>query len=145
MEAKELRIGNFVTYDNKHNIPIEIRGLHTEGVDTGYRKLLNYDQIFPIPLTEEWLLKFGFKIERWKRIGHLDKIEIIEGYVFDNIWCFIPYKHNRLRFFGRRVLRDVEKDLWIFEGREGCHVYVHQFQNLMFALTCEEITIKDCL
>lgn len=57
MEANKLRIGNWIKE------PIEIGGriVQVERIDTdkdGYNHYL--DHCNPIPLTEEWLLKFGF-------------------------------------------------------------------------------------
>jgi hypothetical protein len=68
----------------------------------------------PIPLTEEWLLKFGFE---WKNHGlHKDN------------W----------------VIRQFGGDWTIFLSNEKYNFdiklcYVHQLQNLYFALTGEEL------
>ena len=73
--------------------------------------------IIPIPLTEGWLLKFGAYNSLYMR--YLDF-----GY-------FDIYKLNEVWY--------VEK-----EGVTLCELkYVHQFQNLYFALTGEELTIKQ--
>jgi predicted RNA-binding Zn-ribbon protein involved in translation (DUF1610 family) len=81
-------------------------------------------QFKPIPLTEEWLLKFGFEINRqtkeenniWKRNweeGCFEVEQIGTGfYLWDN-YCY-----------GTKIK------------------YVHQIQNLYFALTGEELTSK---
>jgi len=55
MKASELRIGNWVNYDGR-NCTIQ------EPTD-----LVDADEFEPIPLTEEWLLNFGFEKEE-----HLD-------------------------------------------------------------------------
>lgn len=74
----------------------------------------------PIPLTDEWLLKFGFeKIENnWKVLDYVCfklSWERLAGLVlvFDNESIFLPQIK-----------------------------YVHQLQNLYFALTGEELTLK---
>tara|TARA_R110002096_G_scaffold306489_1_gene501147 strand:- start:1488 stop:1856 length:369 start_codon:yes stop_codon:yes gene_type:complete len=58
MKAKELRIGNLFNekYSNK---TIEVIGLAEDRIDFSGCYLAKW-QAEPIPLTEEWLLKFGF-------------------------------------------------------------------------------------
>ncbi len=64
MEAKELRIGNYVELNNTQ-FKIE-KGVYYE-VDfdkyiiDGY----GFENFKPIPSTEEWLLKFGFTLHPW--------------------------------------------------------------------------------
>ena len=76
----------------------------------------NCNYIEPIPLTEEWLLKFGF-----------------EMYEFD-------HKANQFRFKERLI---VYIDGFLYDHGTSVKLqYVHQLQNLSFALTNEELTIK---
>lgn len=116
MEANELRIGNWVGHENKaiqvHELPFLIDT--DESVD-GYlineRWLTEHE---PIPLTEEWLLKLGFEFSHHGEISN------------DN---FIIEKYH---------------DGYHYTGGEGVAfgtpiVYVHQLQNLYFALTGEEL------
>ena len=60
MEAKELRIGNWVSTTDilipKHVIKAE----DIVSIEDGSFENLGLD-VKPIPLTEEWLLKFGFE------------------------------------------------------------------------------------
>tara|TARA_R110000772_G_scaffold209576_1_gene320135 strand:- start:413 stop:835 length:423 start_codon:yes stop_codon:yes gene_type:complete len=139
MEARELRIGNWARY---------VKGVAFHGGDEteiGYRDLENSEIFEPIPLTEEWLAKFGFELETWKhKSRYTRKLEIVNGYVKDSIWCFLPDEDNKLRFFGRRILDGVTKNnIWEFSGREGHAIYVHRFQNLYYALTGEELVIQN--
>jgi hypothetical protein len=112
MTANELRIGNLVL-DGKNRI-VEVDSITELGINIEHDSLTlffepfnpfgdedNNDVIKPIPLTEEWLLKFGFEC-----VYTLDR----------------SFQHL-----------DCEYDL----------EYVHQLQNLYFALTGEELTIKD--
>ena len=72
-----------------------------------------YYDLSPIPLTEEWLLKFGFE---WK-IQH-------QGFYNGRFKIDEKYKEGyRLYFGGEKI--DVK--------------HVHQLQNLYFALTGEEL------
>ena len=118
MKASELRIGNLIMEEvgirNYNIIPVSIH-LVT------FRKV-NHNIFKPIPLTEEWLLKFGFK-------NHLD-----------TIWIHWSKESGLFQISTR--LPQGSYGLWI-NGTMGCFEYVHQLQNLFFALTGEELTIKD--
>ena len=57
MEAKELRIGNWV-YWNKNPQEVTLNSFGTEWSKSDGRSL--FKELNPIPITEEWLLKFGF-------------------------------------------------------------------------------------
>lgn len=110
MKANELRIGNWVKWPGEKE-PNEVQWQHGHwlGVFKG-----NYSFPEPIPLTEEWLLKFGFK-----KIGN--------QFIIEN---------------GRITLTDDIKygNQFIYEFTSL--VYVHQLQNLYFALTGNELEIK---
>jgi hypothetical protein len=81
----------------------------------------------PIPLTEEWLLKFGF-----------DKKTPYEGKLFYEIG------HNEM-YFKVKEVGDIYNH-WYFYKWEWILTtniqYVHQIQNLYYSLTGEELTIK---
>jgi hypothetical protein len=117
MEAKELRIGNLVY---QFGIPPAVEVIR-----------LTKDKILidasPIPITEEWLIKFGFY--EYDRMG-------------ENIFFSIK-PHNDMNWnlhFNRNILSVSFKDLIWDKSFEIKHV--HQLQNLYFALTGEELTIK---
>lgn len=148
MKANELRIGNWI-HDPIHNED------DVQLSDTMFCAFLSdwKDELKPIPLTEEWLLKLGFELETWVRKNYFsDETSIINGYVIDSIWCFMPRQNNKMAFFGRRILQSgfKEKEIWSFSEREGIHsrgddnriiIYVHTLQNLYFALTGIELKI----
>lgn len=112
MEASELRIGNLIIWD----------GLEY------YVKPSFFDQsnekgewnIHGIPLTEELLLKFGFVNFMGGYWELEDRITILQS----------PGKLNFLLSIGTEYTTGQP-----FES-------VHQLQNLYFALTGEELTIK---
>lgn len=112
INPKELRIGNLVTYNQEDNLPVAIHAILQDELDTGYRKLLSIDKIFPIPITPEWLEKLG--------IGNRE---------------FLQY-----------VIHKREDGYLIYQGH-GCFYvnvkYVHQLQNLYFALTGKELPINQ--
>ena len=111
MKASELRIGNYLEIDK----PITNRLII---VDAYHIKKLKQDENFfkPIPLTEEWLLKLGFsnKGDKGKlRVVLSGKLGYINGRTYYNSWAIL----------------------------ESQPKYVHQLQNLYFALTGQELTI----
>lgn len=141
IDPRELRIGNLI-YDDE-GLSCTVTGLspheHLVRCDTeeGCQIIIDFididgsvvsdyvvdsDSAYPIPLTEEWLLKLGFAhgsfgIDR----GELSIItkgmdEYYEnGRTYFNSWCILEHQPE----------------------------YVHQLQNLYFALTGEELTIKE--
>ena len=151
MEATELRIGNLVTIDNNENwedlkhIPMAVVGLkqkednkYSINVEKAYEDdywcegFSQYGRfIEPIPLTEEWLLQFGFEKDENK-----------------------PFHFIRLEEYNLQVMVNgfsgtLDKDPYWFCSIVGTNnqttfnkMYVHQLQNLYFALTGEELTIK---
>jgi hypothetical protein len=109
MKATELRIGNWV-FNKAHE-----RKQLTEI----YADASVYD---PIPLTEEWLLKFGFEK------GNIN----VPAFEKDNLmveWLFE-------RWTGR-LCYDWQTSIQITELTS-----VHQLQNLYFVLTGDELTIE---
>jgi len=85
----------------------------------------------PILLTEEWLFSFGFEIYAESVIMKAFKIgfnEITQDYLFDLCWI--------------KDLDGKDKHPFYKNGRFEIK-YIHQLQNLYFALTNEELTIKQ--
>lgn len=112
MKANELRIGNYVI-DNLGGI-LKIKGVNENST---------LSHVKGIKLNEEWLFKFCFKkasenflsIKTKKRFSNLE----------------INLKTKRAIIFGLHSFKDV-----VFPE------YVHELQNLYFALTHEELIIK---
>ena len=120
MKANELRIGNYIWLESKQKEYQISSGHDIEEIDDAP---LNFDAK-PIPLTREWLLKFRF-------------VEKIDAY-FYNDYC-IEDIHNGVTW----VISEFDHitDEFTAIGR-GIN-YVHQLQNLYFALTGEELTFKS--
>jgi hypothetical protein len=123
LRSKELRIGNYVHFkelndrDSSYSV---IHELSEQMIDLGNDYQVRPIGIKPIPLTEEWLLKFGLhsKHNYFKSLGvHLEG-GLCVCYFADN-----EYGHSK-------------EDEIVLK-------YVHQLQNLYFALTGEELQIKD--
>ncbi len=117
MKATELRIGNWV--EEAHSgefgqVDMVVLSIIERMSNHSYR---------PIPLTEEWLLKFGF--------------EQMKLYTGDN--CFVKEKFcvlcdGELKNYDLRLTFDSDQTIRVELD------YVHQLQNLYFAIIGEELT-----
>lgn len=120
MKASELRIGNWID----GNASGEYFKITAKQILDFYDDPLD-DYYQPVPLTEEWLVKFGINNVSVTRIKCY---QTILGYynitIEDNIFKFWISDCDDCRF-----ALDIK--------------YVHQLQNLYFALTGEELTLKD--
>lgn len=123
MKANELRIGNWVKVI-KQNASIKDFDAQIQCADITriFDKSFNVWDYKPIPLTEEWLIKFGFIND--KEIGYRWYLEcegcVILAYDLDD-----------------KCIR--VSDTWQFGKRE----YAHQLQNLYFVLTGKELKINE--
>ena len=118
MKATELRIGNYV---KKHDGSIDtIKEIWEREVM--YSNGMVDDEPDPIPLTEQWLLDFGF-VKHGKHVHFIKEIRKYKEFILmfddrDNSW----------------FLCDTDVDTTI--------KHVHQLQNLYFALTGIELIKK---
>ena len=159
MKANELRIGNWLHYSDFRDVRPDLRDKDFQVIPDDIVYLSEYpdiDWIVPIPLTEEWLLKFGFErkeLYSWKGNGCDWQPEISKTEQMDYLL------NNFFARFEKWCYRKTENDEWIcdnsvqmfrgtwynqsYEDRIPCEQisYVHQFQNLYFALTNEELEI----
>jgi hypothetical protein len=136
IQANELRIGNWVKGIG-HNVIWLI-----EGVEKGFIFSSNNWRIVesfePIPLTEEWLLKFGFEKIKYnsEETGYgvdyvLTKYDE-HGFGFTLEYC----EDFSICILGQKDDVGISPNLNVLRN-------VHQLQNLYFALTGEELTIKN--
>ena len=158
MKETELRIGNWVKLKDVHTTnEWQVEGLGNLQQVAG--QLWSIEELEPIPLTEEWLERFGFEKKTFFQYSyefpHVNGREM-KAWVYDRIWC-ITIEDYGLGFFGRRISRTKKPNHWIFEEREGLRsigkeiskgvfesvIYVHNLQNLYFALTGEELQSAD--
>lgn len=125
MKAGELRIGNKTS--NGIVVSIFEDHFYTKIGDTTYNS--KYHEVKPIPLTEEWLLKFGFK----KYVSDDNDIDIDFQISF-----------HKKSSEGLIVQLFMDSNAVIFFSHSGISLCsVHHLQNLYFALTREELTIKQ--
>lgn len=123
MKAEELRICNLVNVDgftqNFTITEIKERTIRASYIRTDinqkHNSIIEIHRVKPIQLTEEWLLKFGF--EEWDKNAWQKGFDLSIHKIDSIFW----YNNN-----GINVLIK----------------YVHQLQNLSFALTAEELTLK---
>lgn len=127
IQLNELRIGNFIKG------PLTINGVFYPDLATVEPIELQlkldhfmwfkanqdlFESIEPIPLTEEWMLKFSDAKEfdlKWDLHQYITVVKRYDKYF--------------LHFSDKGYLLDVK--------------YVHQLQNICFALTGEELVVKE--
>jgi len=136
MKAKELRIGNWVCVNHafKSQSELEDYSMLTkiDGLGDGFISWdksygFHHEGIFPIPLTEEWLVKFGF--EEYDRMG-------------DNIF-FAFKKEDNFKFNLHLFFLELSVSFYGLNWERAIKLkYVNQLQNLYFAITGEELAIE---
>jgi hypothetical protein len=108
-------VGGFSTLDGKNVYP-----------DTLYS--LNEENLQGIPLSEEWLLKFGF-VKRddcfYKDMGRKSLSVVLDAADDNNGDIWIGYRDDIAMNYNTLTLCETD--------------FVHQLQNLYFALTGEEL------
>ncbi len=137
MKENELRIGNWVHHNSNWSARIEENDrkefdFQFQAIDwyrDGECTLSIENDLEPIKLTEEWVVRFGF----------IKKVHSFytEFYIGNN-----PTDHNWTMML---TWPDGANEPHYTCYRNGYHniKYVHQLQNLYFALTGEELTIKE--
>lgn len=142
MKANELRIGNYVTIAHESNTPLIKVETITEHFINVFDNRIGYDIRFvlPIPITEEWLLKFGFKKSWGRNDVWIDRSKTIEVYNYDGVQ---EYDDGTKRVEG---IKEGEYAICADDGYIAISKpfkYVHQLQNIIFALTGEELKIDE--
>lgn len=129
MIPQELRMGNYVDYDD---VIVEVKSINNNFILTKLFSSLDYKDLEPIELTEEWLVKLGFKVfyesDFQKKYDkdysdlHIQARKVDNGYGI-KINLNVYYR-------GEPIGKQLSE-------------HVHQLQNLYFALTGQELTIKE--
>jgi hypothetical protein len=125
---KELRLDNYICINNNLHPcrvkEITMSSVIVESIKENYSEP-TINSMNPIPLTEEWLLKFGFERHHF---DYSNGVIYIKDVPNNNEfkWGVYPFE------LGSGFIINKSKNL----------KYVHQLQNLYFALTNEELTMK---
>lgn len=122
LKANELRIGNYLNGKQGHVIITEIRENNIVKIQDNTSSFYVGTCLKPIPLTKEWLLKFGF-------VFGIELQDFVKGkHQFIELNCLCGYFS--------------ENDIFYYAEKTKLK-YVHQLQNLYFALTGDELTLKN--
>ena len=134
IKINSLSIGNYVYYNNEHNeigVITEIKTSINPNID--YIGLNNRVDIYyqlkhikGIPLTEEWLFKFDFKLI-------IESSNISKWFIGYN-----PITHDYLFI----ITQFIDENRFFFKNGFHTIKHIHELQNLYFALTGEELTLN---
>jgi hypothetical protein len=144
MKANELRIGNFINdledrSDPNIYVVARIESSEYTSWNSGeeYNVIAScldpekkgYFEIRPhgIPLTEEWLVKFGFTYNEDHLVYQKEGFNITDNTIIEGDYYLACY--------------DAQFDDWDAMGH--AFQYVHQLQNLYFALTGKELELIE--
>lgn len=163
LQAKDLRCGNLVTdayYDTFQKV-ITVESIHPKGINVFasddnkpygmHNGTLEVEHDFEaehnslqgIPLTSEWLERFGAQSIPHFTVGNTKFFDLGRNRQLSvscagtpNCMVFLQDMENNSRHEGNNpiVLHNYD-----YDGP----LHVHTFQNLFFALTGEELTIKE--
>lgn len=126
MNKSEIRIGNWIKWaDEKEPNEVPWSEGHWAGIHAGN---YSFDKVEPIPLTEEWLKRFGFHKDLGYNIHLGEKLYLrIE----------LPIKGSSRQSVDAILA-------WDYTGRwfTGHIKYVHHLQNLYHSLTGSELEAK---
>jgi len=131
MKSSELRTGNLIDYNGIHCTVEIINGEVDEVYILGdsFYYGVNIKEIEGIPITKERLLVFGFVQDKIDKSFELNSFSIfLDKRIKDNIYL------KSIDGFGN----------FTWNVASGLKVqYIHQLQNLYFALTNEELILNN--
>ena len=137
IKNNEIRLGNYLNY-------MILDSVRQGQVTTVTKNRLVIDGITskylcaePIPLTEEWLINFGFEKVVYKDDKHGFGTEY---HLRVNEYIFLNYSDDfSLNIYANK--KAMEDEIGVLPKWEAVK-YVNQLQNLYFALIGEELTLK---
>ena len=135
MKASELRIGNYVKFKGCGDKPFKVFRIDTTESST-------FTTAEPIPLTEEWLLRFGF--EDYQKTENPDYLN-----EFGQEWHKIYFNGFYYMHNDRGKGYEMSISGACYDESTGLHSFsnpiefVHHLQNLYFALTGEELVLTN--
>lgn len=134
MKSQELRIGNQIWRPCCYDEVVEIRENGIIGLDS-LRGLIPYSEIEPIPITDELLLKIGFRKNSfgWWRLDKRNDKFMIKGYSQITTIEYWNEVHNP---------EDVTEANYGSTIELPYKIHLHTFQNIWHLLTGEELEIE---
>lgn len=127
LKPEQLRLGNYIYSEvTTVNVKVTTQVLKLIESEIKTKELSRYK---PIPLTEEWLLKFGFERKFFNKEETPRWINKSFYMFIDAVW-YITFKRDGYVSF-------IAFDCFLKDLR-----YVHQLQNLYFALTGKELEVE---
>lgn len=137
IDPKELRIGNYIASGKEFtNLSIIGKVLEIGNVEREFEQVYceceeSFEWFFRddycgIPITEEWLIKLGFN-----EVDPVFNEQIEHAYEIPS-WGRVCIMDGKL----------VSEEYYFLDGMNAEIKYVHQLQNLYFALTSQELTIQ---
>ena len=158
MNAKELRIGNLVfCYDDVEAVTDIVKDHGQYFIETnGYiATFLNNGEVKPIPLTEEWLERFGFEKQpefMWLGNGADWQPEYPRTYHKDYYNGEFVFRFTDWQWMDKENKVQSDKSIEFLRTNESYYSkimegdiqfnsleHVHQLQNLYFSLTGKEL------
>jgi len=132
IKAEELRIGNLVGSIGIEYLVWKIDGLgNIQGINDG--TTFNLDKTtYPIKITEEWILKLGFK-----QIESTNEYKIIH-YEYKNLGLRV-FNESGFYFYRKKPKFTSDDDNYLILKQI---YFVHELQNLCHTLTGEELTLN---
>lgn len=126
IKANELRIGNLINYKGREIFVTMIGefGIQSKSNDETINAKFRTFDLKPIPLTEQWLLDFGFEskgINPDAPIFTYDRFKFIYKPSY-NYWYVVD-------LYSSTYLTKIE--------------FVHEAQNFIFAMNSQELTLKQ--
>ena len=119
MKANELRLNNYV---NNCGEIITVDGI--DDIDVFNKNIgeIPLHSFQPIPITEQWLVDFGFEKTEWDNNNSFRKM------IGNNDYAIVFYS-NCICEIGDIIVKEID--------------FVHQLQNLFFALTGTELELNS--
>ncbi len=136
MKIRDLRVGNLILFAEDSTI-FEVTEISEYGVNVKNEEEETYieiDSFEGIGITEDWLIKFGFK---------KDENKGFDSYFYSKGIFYLFHEKDFDSGFTFPILMKYGN---INEYKNGRHIkYVHELQNLYFAIQQKELVMKDII
>lgn len=140
IKAIDIMIGNYVIFEQTTHIVVEVSEtlVATRWIKGNDKYIHTFPELKPIPLTEDVLLKAGFKKNEFGVLPtfRLDRLEISLVTFYDEDANGIGFNFSEWKLSG--VYGD---DLTYFKSSPSIK-YLHELQNLVRCLTKTELIVE---